>query len=120
MARLPPSTSRAAWGCSLLPPLTANLLLLTRVTCPGRRGNAIHVDPYLLDVRAKVTRGTSDSHGAWAQSGLSSNGSGFLECARRAEADAPKYMSMEEQARRFQVKISVNPTSTPALTLTQP
>jgi len=112
VARLPPSTSRAAWGCSLLPPLTANLLLLTRVTCPGRRGNAIHVDPYLLDVRAKVTRGTSDSHGAWAQSGLSSNGSGFLECARRAEADAPKYMSMEEQARRFQIMFQIKTSAT--------
>lgn len=54
-----------------------------------------------------MTRGASDSHGAWARSGLSNNASGFVACARRAEADAPKYMSIEEQARRFQMAVNV-------------
>ena len=66
--------------------------------------------PRLLDVRAKVTVGTADSHHAWVRSGLGSD-SEWRRCALAAEADEPKYMELDEQARRFQMAVNVEGAS---------
>lgn len=66
--------------------------------------------PHLLDVRAKVTVGTADSHHAWVRSGLGMDDE-WRRCAVAAEADEPKYIELDEQARRFQMAVNVEGAS---------
>ena len=62
------------------------------------------------DLRAKVTTSTKDSHAAWVRSGLATDPE-YRRCARVADTDEPKYLSMAAQAEGFQMAVHVEGAS---------